>query len=231
MTPLITGYDVKTETLLVAGASMQVRSLLDRQQFHDPDGEAERIGVSSATWPLFGMTWPSSLVLASYLLGTSLEGRRVLEVGCGLALASLSLHRRHGDVTASDHHPLAGEFLRENLKLNDLPDMPYRHGDWAADDAGFGRFDLIIGSDVLYERGHPALLAAFIQRHATPTAEVVLVDPDRGNRPAFTRAMGANGFTLEETRIAQVPGSDTPYKGRVLRYTRTAASAAPPTST
>lgn len=216
------GYQVKLETIPVAGLAMQVRSLLDKQQFHDPDGEAERLGISSATWPLFGMVWPSALVLAAHLQDAVLGPRRILEVGCGLALASLSLHRRHGDVTASDCHPLAGAFLGENLKLNALPVLPYLHGDWATVNTELGLFDLIIGSDVLYERDQPGLLAAFIERHSQAAMEVVIVDPDRGNRAGFNRLMDTLGFDREERKVWQLPDGSTPYKGRVLSYARAA---------
>ncbi|MBC7992902.1 MAG: methyltransferase domain-containing protein [Rhizobacter sp.] len=216
------GYQIKLETLDVAGLAMQVRSLLDKQQFHDPDGEAERIGISSAAWPLFGLVWPSALVLASHLQDTVLGQRRILEVGCGLGLASLSLHRRHGDVTASDCHPLAGAFLVENLRLNVLPALPYLHGDWSARNENLGRFDMIIGSDVLYERNQPSLLAAFIERHSQAAMEVVIVDPDRGNRAGFNRLMDQLGFEREEFKITRLPDGSTPYKGRVLSYVRAA---------
>ena len=216
------GYQVKLETIPVAGVAMQVRSLLDKQQFHDPDGEAERLGISSATWPLFGMVWPSALVLAAHLQDAVLGQRRILEVGCGLALASLSLHRRHGDVTASDCHPLAGAFLGENLKLNALPALPYLHGDWATVNTELGLFDMIIGSDVLYERDQPGLLAAFIERHSQAAMEVVIVDPDRGNRAGFNRLMDTLGFDREELKVRQLPDGSTPYKGRVLSYARAA---------
>lgn len=216
------GYQVKLETIPVAGLAMQVRSLLDKQQFHDPDGEAERLGISSATWPLFGMVWPSALVLAAHLQDAVLGQRRILEVGCGLALASLSLHRRHGDVTASDCHPLAGAFLGENLKLNALPALPYLHGDWATVNTELGLFDMIIGSDVLYERDQPGLLAAFIERHSQAAMEVVIVDPDRGNRAGFNRLMDTLGFDREELKVRQLPDGSMPYKGRVLSYARAA---------
>jgi hypothetical protein len=52
-----------------------------------------------------------------------LEGKRILEVGAGLALASLVVHRRGGDITASDYHPLIPDFLKENLRLNP-PQVP-----------------------------------------------------------------------------------------------------------
>ena len=52
--PMPLGYEVKFETVRGNGADLRMRSLLDRQQFHDPAGEAEQAGISSALWPLFG---------------------------------------------------------------------------------------------------------------------------------------------------------------------------------
>ena len=43
------GYRTKQETIAIAGvADLVIRSLLDRQQFADADGAAERLGISSA---------------------------------------------------------------------------------------------------------------------------------------------------------------------------------------
>lgn len=70
--------------------TLVIRSLLDRQQFSDPLGLAERMGISSATWPLFGLLWPSGALLAAHMAARVLRpGERILEIGCGLALASL----------------------------------------------------------------------------------------------------------------------------------------------
>lgn len=206
-------------------ADLVIRSLLDRQQFHDPLGEAERRGISSAAWPLFGLLWPSGAQLAAHIAVRTVRAtERILEVGCGLALASLVGHRRGADVTASDCHPLAAGFLLENLRLNALAPMKYRLGHWShenTDDAALvqGRYDLIIGSDVLYERDASVALAGFIGRHATPAAEVWIIDPNRGNRPAFTRQMATEGFAMQEQRLATLasPGIAA-YKGRLLVY-------------
>lgn len=223
------GYHTKQERIAVAGcADLLIRSLLDRQQFADPLGEAAGLGISDAQWPLFGLAWPSSALLAARLaLRPVRAAERILEVGCGLALASLVGHRRGADITASDLHPLAGAFLAQNLLLNDLAPMKYRHGDWS-EPAGKptrrivrGRFDLIIGSDVLYDRDGSHSLAAFIGRHAEAAAEVWIVDPERGNRPAFNRAMQALGFARSEQRLDY---GATPlaaaYKGRLLEFSR-----------
>ncbi|HEX4857378.1 MAG TPA: hypothetical protein VFV17_00075 [Usitatibacteraceae bacterium] len=214
------GYQVKHETIAVAETAFVIRSLLDNQQFADPGGLAAQAGISESNWPLFGLVWPAARILAETLHGESVDGGRTLEIGCGLALASLVIHRRGGDITASDRHPLAPGFLERNLALNDLPAMRYETGHWARDNPQLGRFDRIIGSDVLYERSQPQILAEFIGRHAMPAIEVLLVDPDRGNQGAFCKAMVARGFHCSVARSATHLSSGERFKGNTLRLRR-----------
>jgi len=223
------GYLVKHEHIAISGvADLHIRSLLDKQQFADPEGIAEALGISSATWPLFGLLWPSGLQLAQHMASRPLViNERVLEIGCGLALASLVMHRQGIDVTASDHHPMAGPFLQANLDLNSLPPMPYNQGDWSqlSPSSIDGRFDLIMGSDVLYERDDGGILPLFIEHHANLSAEVMIIDPDRGNRAAFNRRMNDMGFTLQQTTLKPLLGTpETAYKGRLLHYRRVATA-------
>lgn len=235
------GYQTRHEDIAVAGvADLRIRSLLDKQQFADPLGAAAALGISSAAWPLFGLLWPSGQRLAALMaLRPVRADERILELGCGLGLASLVSHRRGADITASDCHPLAGAFLRRNIRLNGLPPLPYCHGHWGPgseppqagdtdaldraarrDPVPQGHFDLIIASDVLYERDDSGGLAGFIERHAHATAEVLIVDPNRGNRPAFTRRMAQAGFDLHETRLDDGPAIAGGYRGRLLTYAR-----------
>ncbi len=201
---------------------MQIRSLLDKQQFSDPFGLALAAGISSATWPLFGLVWPSAQKLADLMQTWELKGKRVLELGCGLALASLVVHRREGNVTASDCHPLTELFLKANLRLNALPPLPYETGNWGRINLGLGQFDLLIASDVLYERNHPAQLSGFIQEHAADGAEVLIVDPNRGNRSAFHRDMARMGFSVTELLMIEPLQDLSRYRGRLLHYKRDA---------
>lgn len=227
------GYLIKHEDIAVDGvADLHIRSLLDRQQFSDPQGLALSQGISSAAWPLFGLLWPSGLQLAARMaVRPMVSGERILEIGCGLALASLVSHRRGSDVTASDCHPLAAGFLAENLRLNHLRPMDYRHGQWSESATDLlppvaqdqqtlsGRFDLLIGSDILYERDDGGLLAGFIGRHIAARAEVWIVDPNRGNRAKFSKQMAGMGFSLQEERLQQVAdATHAAYKGRLLVY-------------
>ena len=188
------GYLVKQERIAISGgAALNIRSLLDKQQFHDPLGEALALGVSSATWPLFGLVWPSAQKMADVMQTWPLASLRILEIGCGLGLASLVVHRRLGNITASDYHPYTERFLQANVLLNGMQPMPYFRGHWERTNPLLGEFDLIIGSDVLYERDHPHQLAGFIQRHAAPPAQVLISVPKRGHPAPVHKALPPNG--------------------------------------
>lgn len=216
------------------GEELLIRSLLDRQQYYDPTGAAERLGICSASWPLFGLVWPSSIYMAQKLLQRPVTPvERILEIGCGLALPTLAGRRQGATITASDRHPFTRRFLEHNAGLNDITTIKYRHGQWGEagevciNDAGAeplsARYDLILGSDLLYDRDAPAQLADFIDDHAKAQAEIWIIDPDRGHRPAFTRQMATYGFELvEQERIEEVTMNDDgmAYKGRLLRYMR-----------
>lgn len=226
-------YSTKTETIVINGVNnLIIRSLLDRQQYYDPKGAATRLGICSASWSLFGMLWPSSIRLASAIaLRPVNTEEKILEIGCGLALASLVAHRRGANITASDRHPKAKLFLQENLRLNNLPKLPFRHGQWgehptpSLEDTGAAllhkKYDLIVGSDLLYEPDMPHALARFVNLHAATKAEIWIVDPNRGYRPAFNRKMQSLGFGLSSDDVlTENDPAQARYRGRMLIYKR-----------
>lgn len=214
------GYTTRLLTLRFGGHDYRIRALSDLQQFADPHGLADRAGISSAQWSLFGQVWPASRVLAQAMSDFEVAGKRILELGCGLGLSSLVLQRRQADITASDHHPLAEEFLIYNAALNGLPMPAYLDLGWTLPQPNLGRFDLIIGSDLLYERGHAEQLSTLIANHAHPSAEVLITDPGRGNSGAFTTALLRQGFSVDEVRSAFDDGDVAPFRGRLLSYRR-----------
>ena len=199
---------------------IHLRTLRDNQQFSDPNKVAEALGISSASWPIFGILWPSGQVLAHFINGFDTAGMRILEVGCGIGLSSLLLNQRKADITATDYHPEAGIFLNINAGLNEGADIPFVRTGWADQDCGMGRFDLIIGSDLLYETEHVALLSDFIHRHAAPDCQVVLVDPGRGNHAKFSKRMVALGFDHQQHKPASTEYLEQVFKGQILQYQR-----------
>ena len=137
---------LRYQTVEFDNVDIHLCTLRDKQQFSDPQGTAEEIGISSATWPLFGVIWPSSIVLAHYISSYDTSGKRILEVGCGMALSSLLLNSQHADITATDYHPEVGFFLQRNTRLNKGGNINFERVDWSDETDALGLFDLIIGS-------------------------------------------------------------------------------------
>ena len=213
-------YQTKDETITVSNIDYLIHSLKDRQQFYDHEQLAENIGISSATWALFGVVWPSSRILAATVCVLDFEGKRVLEIGCGLGLSSIVLHGMGVDITASDYHPLAKEFLKENVLRNKMLPIKFQTGNWETDNPLLGKFDLIIGSDVLYEPAHAESVSQFIDCHSSDNVKVVIVDPDRGNRAKFTKKMIVLGYAHRFERFNQQGNDEVSCKGRILHYQR-----------
>lgn len=213
-------YQVKFQTIAIDGVDYTIRSLQDRQQFHDPDQAAEKMGISSATWALFGNVWPSGLILADIMATYKVDGLNVLEVGCGLGIASLIVNKRGAQHTASDYHPMAEGFLLENTRLNELPHLHFERCDWAQSIPTMGLFDLIIGSDLLYEPNHPSLLSNFIDLHSSPKVQVIIIDPGRRQQGQFTQKMELLGFTSSFNRPTAQQAQSRDFKGKILQYSR-----------
>lgn len=212
-------YLVKYETIIVGEHAFHLRSLKDRQQFSVNDTAAANAGIYSGTWALFGVFWPSGIILANLMNDYPLwPGMRILEVGCGLALSSIVLQQRGADITASDYHPMVADFLAQNLLLNNLPAMAFHASDWSTGNLDLGEFDLIIGSDVLYEPAHPAMLTAFIDSHAGQYTKIIIVDPNRQQQSSFTKNMQASGFQCLSTAITGVLADSLGFKGKLLSY-------------
>lgn len=213
------GYDVRKIEVQVGAYRCRIRALSDHLQFADPTGQAEQAGICSASWSLFGQLWPASYVLANAVKHINISNRRIIELGCGLGLPSLLLKSRGADITASDHHPLSKPFLDYNTELNKLPPIPYMDLPWDTTE-DVGRFDLIIGSDILYERNHAQLLTSLIDKIAARKSKILITCPGRGYRNSFSRSLYEQGFELTETRIAFAEDEKAPFRGRLLSYTR-----------
>jgi len=195
-------------------------TLRNRQEFHDPVGVAESLGISSAQWPIFGVVWPSSKVLAHYISDYNTGSKRILEIGCGMALSSLLLNKQHADITATDYHPEAGIFLARNALLNEDEPISYKQVAWGDTEDDLGLFDLIIGSDLLYEEQHIALLANFIEDHSNQTCEVVIVDPGRGRKNKLSARMIEFGYSSSEEKPSHTDYLGEKFKGHILKFSR-----------
>ncbi|MDQ3875661.1 MAG: 50S ribosomal protein L11 methyltransferase, partial [Actinomycetota bacterium] len=103
--------------------------------------------------PYWAELWPSALALARAVAARPLEGARVVELGCGLALPSIAAALRGARVLATDWSHHAVSLAAKNALRNGVS-VEVALCSWTAP----GRilteapWDLILASDVLYER-------------------------------------------------------------------------------
>ncbi len=216
----MSSFRVRYQTIEFDHIDIHLRTLRDKQQYDDPEGMAAALGIFAGTWSLFGVVWPSSQVLAHLLLHYDIRNKRILEVGCGIALTSLMLNARLADITATDYHPEVEDFLLQNTRLNKGPHIPFFRADWADNKNSEGLFDLIIGSDLLYEGDHVECLANFINKHAKPSCEIILIDPGRSYHGRFSKKMISLGYLHTQSKPSTTHYLDTPFKGNILKYHR-----------
>jgi predicted nicotinamide N-methyase len=194
-------YQTKLESFSIEDKLIQIISLKDKHQYYDPEKKAEKLGISSSAWPIFGLVWPASVVLAKIVEGMDLQELRILEVGCGIGLASLVAASKNADITASDYHPLAESFLKKNSDANHFDPIKYLTGDWNHPITNAGKFDLIIGSDLLYEDNYSELLSRFIDCHLSQDGTVILTDPGRRTAKKIKKSMNKLGFNHEVSKV------------------------------
>ncbi|MFW5431325.1 MAG: class I SAM-dependent methyltransferase [Methylophilaceae bacterium] len=211
---------LRYQTIEFGKTDIHLCTLRDKQQFSDPEDVALDLGISSSLWPLFGVIWPSSIVLAHHMNDYDTVGKRILEIGCGMALTSLLLNEKNADITASDYHPEVETFLERNTKLNNGKPIAFERADWAEETDTLGRFDLIVGSDILYEDGHVEQLANFIENHANPACEIILVDPGRGRKTKLSKALTDFGFEYTHTQPDHTDYLEKPFSGHILKFWR-----------
>jgi 2-polyprenyl-3-methyl-5-hydroxy-6-metoxy-1,4-benzoquinol methylase len=142
------------------------------------------------------------------------------EVGCGIGLTSLILNHLLADITATDYHPETERFLQENTLLNKGKTIPFTRTGWGDAESDLGKFDLVIGSDLLYENEHVELLAGFIDQHAKPHCEIIIVDPGRGHHARFSKKMLTLGYAHSQSKPENSDYLEKPFKGQILQYCR-----------
>ena len=155
--------------------------------------------------PYWAEPWPSSFALARHLMsGDSVlgagAGRTALELGCGAGLVAIAAGLAGFAVTASDYYEDALRFARVNAWRAARKRIEVMHVDWRALPELLPRYDVVIASDVLYERAYAQLVAEVIARTLAPRGVALIADPGRMAAPAFVECCPSLGLTIEKTR-------------------------------
>lgn len=212
ITPLTSRFPTRIHRLTVPGWSRTLDLLapVDPDALLD-DPIVEQRYKADNYLPYWPIIWPSGLMLAARILtgeaalppggeaagrGATEEGKRAIDLGCGLGTTGIAAALRGWHVTFTDYDPEAVEFAAHNAQRNGVPAERIRavHMDWRAPVEE--RFPWVLASDVLYERRLHALLLEAIEKLLAPGGEAWVSDPQRTAAEDFPLNAVAHGFKV-----------------------------------
>ncbi len=190
---------MREDRIVIAGHGLVIarpddpESLIDENRFEEDE-----------FLPYWADLWPSGLALAAHLGELDLAGKRVLELGCGLALPSLAAALAGAEVVASDWAPEAVDLVASNAAANGLA-LTATVLDWASGASAIGHFDLVVAADVLYEERNAPPLAALLAKTVAPLGEALIADPGRRHAAAFFDEMRAADWLVDQIEVDGLP--------------------------
>lgn len=171
--------------------------------------------------PYWAAIWPSSVVVANEIVSGGIAAargpRRTIELGCGIGVVTTAAMKAGLDVLATDYYEPALEFTRANTCKNIGREAATRMVNWRELPADLGRFDLVLASDVLYEREYAGLLPRVFEKLLQFDGHAVIADPGRVSTPAFLYACTGAGFKVVEKK--SLPWEDGAIKQKIDIYT------------
>lgn len=174
--------------------------------------------------PYWADVWPSSTALAGVVSGLPGSGRRALELGCGVGLVTIAALLAGFDVEATDYYEDALLFTRRNARRTVGREPATRLADWRSFPSNLGQFDLLLASDVLYERTYAELIADAIVRSLKPGGVALVADPGRMALLTFITACEQRGCSAGVR--TRVPWSEGPARQTItIHEIRSPASA------
>jgi predicted nicotinamide N-methyase len=181
-------------------------------QFHTPKYIEPFIDPESPLrdFPLWAKLWDASLVLAQFMSSQpTAPSRRILEIGSGLGIVGISAASFGHRITLSDYDLHALAFSRANAMLNHLPDLPVVRLDWNQPDLT-GRFDWIIGSEVVYKDEHFPFLRNLFEKVLKPEGEVILVSEIRQIALKFYETLQNDYHIRVQKKVLRSDSQETP---------------------
>jgi len=205
-------YPTKTQVLDIAGKKFVlevIRSLDEAIDLlcNELSEEEQKDPFAEDLCPYFGVLWPSARALAQFIAARPelVKDKKVIELGCGLALPSLVATHLKGDVLATDFHPDVEHYVQRNARHSEIS-IKYQRLNWRESNS-IGTFDVILGSDILYESKHPDEVALGLLRYSRKGSTIILSDPGRAYLQKFIESMNKLGHQ-EEIFFVDVEGEE-----------------------
>lgn len=214
------GFPIRRETWELGGERFELIWHADMDALLDDPRTVERFSVDEYM-PYWAVPWPSASLLAEYVLRE--QPRRegpAIELGCGVGIASLAAARAGWSVLATDYDSDALTFVEENARRNGIRLAGTRRLDWREPFDG-GPFELILASDVLYERRNVEPVARWIGAHLAAGGTGLVADSNRSAAEGFLDAARDAGLDAERIPRERMPPTGLLIRGCIYRLWRT----------
>lgn len=151
--------------------------------------------------PYWADIWPSSTILARHFIELSESKRprspgRGLELGCGVGLVTTAAMIAGYEMIASDYYTDALAFTRANAFRNTGNSPKAVMIDWRHFPKDVKDLDLILASDVLYEKEYARLLPGIFKRALRRGGMAIVADPGRIGVPEFIEECAEVGLVI-----------------------------------
>lgn len=173
--------------------------------------------VQDERLPYWADLWPASKQLAAALLAEQGHGRTLLELGCGLGLATVAAMDAGFTVTATDYYQDALHVTRGNAARNLGKEPRVRLVDWRHWPDDLGTFDTVVAADVIYEAEYSTLVAQCMARALAPAGEAIVADPGRVALAGFFEALPQFGLALHDLEKIAFADGETTREIQILR--------------
>lgn len=139
-------------------------------------------------FPLWAKIWEASALLAGQLAERPHHpGERLLEIGAGVGMVGIIAAAFGHQVTVTEYNPDALNFARANAEKNGCPQVKIENLDWLAPSA-LPPFDLIVGSEVIYQEEMIPSLISLFQHYLAPGGTILLAGQVRQSGVRFWEA-------------------------------------------
>ena len=175
--------------------------------------------------PYWAYLWPGAFLLGDAVAaGGWPERTPTLELGCGLGLPGLVAVALGLAVEFTDQDPTPLRFVRRSAASNGFDPALYSVAllDWRHPTPG--RFELILGSDITYERRLIPLVASVIAAKLAPDGVALITDPDRSASGGLRAALQDVNLAVEATAAAADCDELGPVRGTIYRIWRSSSA-------